>query len=544
MRTQKQVVLFLFTLALSCIFLSYYFSVPTVLEIGLPSEAQSFGRNTTDFGRLLRNAVKNKVSNETQREVSNFLIKFTVPQEVTSGTVSRGEPLETVPNRKGNKKESVLPNDANSIDINHTSKSASPLVQKEEKSKILLPSQGDAEHNKTRPIDFVELSSASELQAGQIVSSNNTKHESAAEMPLDKIGDGKKLSASESTSVSTLHGYRPKTKFFLTLCSMIKNDVPYIVEWIEFLRFQGVDRFFLYDDRSADNLTLLNQFYRERDPDAHVYVVEAPSVSKFERLNHVVADCFRRYANDTEWMMIADTDEFLYSPVYGTITNLTKMASKIEGIRGHPIDQLTAECSIFGTSGRINRFQYRLVLDEKGKVQYVNDCGLQLMIDKVLRGPDERRNSSDKPLQDKLMSTIEVCKRGGDSKGCDHTPGKSIFKPTAVEVPDVHAPRSMKPGHYFPQHNRANLFEGRGDLPPTQVFACNHFYKRSYQDAYLKAFQWGMWQHLENFNHTNTAVFGTVKDDYVRRTWYKKMEKRMRELSVLGSDSGNDPVCQ
>jgi hypothetical protein len=55
-----------------------------------------------------------------------------------------------------------------------------------------------------------------------------------------------------------------KPKFLLTLCSMVKNDAPYIVEWIEFLRLQGVDRFILYDDGSADQLNLLNQLCSER----------------------------------------------------------------------------------------------------------------------------------------------------------------------------------------------------------------------------------------------------------------------------------------
>ena len=400
-----------------------------------------------------------------------------------------------------------------------------------------------------RNLEFNTFEKLKAVETDATITSNQlNKTELISEVLLDGImndfpGSNASLSDSEPASGSLLD-YRPKSKFFLTLCTMIKNDVPYIVEWIEFLRFQGVDRFFLYDDHSADNLTLLNQFYRERDPDAHVYVVNAPDVSKFERISYVVADCFQRYANDTEWMMIADTDEFMHSPFYGTISNLTKMASKLERIRGYPIDSLTAECSTFGTSGRMNRFQYRLVKDEQGRVQYVNDCGLQLMIDKVLRGPDARRDSRDKPLQDKLMATIEVCKRGGDANGCDQTPGKSIFRPTAVEMPDVHAPRRMKPGHNFLQHNRAHLFEGRNELPPTQVFACNHFYKRSYQDAYLKAAQWGRWEHLETFNHTNTPVFGTVKDDYVRRTWRKKMEKRMRELSILGSDSDSNPICQ
>ena len=78
--------------------------------------------------------------------------------------------------------------------------------------------------------------------------------------------------------------------------------------------FQGMDRLMLYDDSFADN--------------AHVYLINAPNVSKTKPLNHVVADYFQKYGNNTKWMTIADTDEFIHSQYYGTIKNLRKVASK------------------------------------------------------------------------------------------------------------------------------------------------------------------------------------------------------------------------
>jgi hypothetical protein len=38
----------------------------------------------------------------------------------------------------------------------------------------------------------------------------------------------------------------------LAICAVIKNEAPYIAEWIEFHRLVGVSRFVLYDDESTD----------------------------------------------------------------------------------------------------------------------------------------------------------------------------------------------------------------------------------------------------------------------------------------------------
>ncbi len=92
-------------------------------------------------------------------------------------------------------------------------------------------------------------------------------------------------------------------------------------------------------------------------------------------------------------------------------------------------------------------------------------------------------------LRDKLMASIDACKVDGDSTGCGQTPGKSIFRPDRVLIPDVHAPRKLKEGFHQSMHNF--LTPTQGALEGSRILLCNHFYKRSYDDAYLKAAQWG-----------------------------------------------------
>ena len=61
-------------------------------------------------------------------------------------------------------------------------------------------------------------------------------------------------------------------KSVLTVCTMAKDEVAYIVEWVEFMRIQGVQQFVIYDDGSRDNITLLKQFYEQNDPECLVHV--------------------------------------------------------------------------------------------------------------------------------------------------------------------------------------------------------------------------------------------------------------------------------
>ena len=48
----------------------------------------------------------------------------------------------------------------------------------------------------------------------------------------------------------------------LVACTLVKNELPYVVEWVEFHRLQGFSRIVIYDDSSDDNISLLETLYR------------------------------------------------------------------------------------------------------------------------------------------------------------------------------------------------------------------------------------------------------------------------------------------
>ena len=43
-------------------------------------------------------------------------------------------------------------------------------------------------------------------------------------------------------------------RYELGLAAIIKNEAPYIVEWIEYYKLLGVEKFWLYSNNSSDNI--------------------------------------------------------------------------------------------------------------------------------------------------------------------------------------------------------------------------------------------------------------------------------------------------
>eukprot|EP01054_Gregarina_sp_Poly1_P008918 Gregarina_sp_Poly_1__8917@NODE_539_length_7612_cov_394_304042_g426_i0_p1_GENE_NODE_539_length_7612_cov_394_304042_g426_i0NODE_539_length_7612_cov_394_304042_g426_i0_p1_ORF_typecomplete_len769_score83_57Glyco_transf_92/PF01697_27/7_1e19Glyco_tranf_2_4/PF13704_6/1_3e06TMEM72/PF16054_5/0_26_NODE_539_length_7612_cov_394_304042_g426_i037236029 len=126
--------------------------------------------------------------------------------------------------------------------------------------------------------------------------------------------------------------------YFLLSCSKVSHEDPHLVEWVEFHRLQGIEKFVLYyeaapGDRlasvSASRVLLLKEFYDQQGlPD----LIEVQSTGNllWENLNafqfvnqvwndyHRIAqnavynDCVRRYEDRAEWIITLDGDEFLW----------------------------------------------------------------------------------------------------------------------------------------------------------------------------------------------------------------------------------------
>ena len=140
----------------------------------------------------------------------------------------------------------------------------------------------------------------------------------------------------------------------IVICSLLKNEVPYAVEWIEFHRLMGASKIVIYDDFSTDNVTLLNQLYQQHGRD---YLVVEPGIWDEDgraRRGLAGSACFDKYHAESDWLINLDVDEFVWSPVYGSLTEFFQ----------HEVPTtnhiLYVGATRFGWGGQRHRFSYLL----------------------------------------------------------------------------------------------------------------------------------------------------------------------------------------
>ena len=232
--------------------------------------------------------------------------------------------------------------------------------------------------------------------AGSSTYSKNVKQKVAVSKPkhagrgANSADSDKFLEKPKPVSKRPIAVYTPPNEtFLLTACTMVKNEAPYIVEWIEFNRMQGVDRIVIYDHASLDNVAWLLDFYKQRAPEFRLHLLESfEEKSKYQNLQQMnFQHCLETFGNSTEWMVNVDVDEYLYSPAFGTLASMLRNLSAIERKRGLHFSGMTSVNLNFGSSGQQHRFENKLVRGADGRVTYRNPCGLQLITDHILRGP-------------------------------------------------------------------------------------------------------------------------------------------------------------
>ena len=123
---------------------------------------------------------------------------------------------------------------------------------------------------------------------------------------------------------------RTSPKHYLSVCAIAKNEGSYFKEWIEWHRKQGVEKFYIYDNESADCTKEVLQPYIESG------LVEYTYFPGQKRQLAAYDDCFERHRLDTRWLAIIDLDEFIvpmkdntipdfFQPAY--LQSLTQLAS-------------------------------------------------------------------------------------------------------------------------------------------------------------------------------------------------------------------------
>lgn len=139
-------------------------------------------------------------------------------------------------------------------------------------------------------------------------------------------------------------------KYAISICTIFKDEAPYIKEWIEFHSMMGVDHFYLYNNGSTDNYLEILQPYID---EGLVTLVDFPG----EKMQ-LKAYChfYEQFASVTQWVSFLDIDEFICP---NTALNIKQWIKSYERF---PI--ILVYWKMFGTSGLMQHDFNKLVIEQ------------------------------------------------------------------------------------------------------------------------------------------------------------------------------------
>lgn len=131
-------------------------------------------------------------------------------------------------------------------------------------------------------------------------------------------------------------------KYVLSIVSIFKNEVQILQEWLEHYLSEGVEHFYLIDNGSTDQYQkILEPYQREKLID--IQLDQQPHMQELHYNNYYL----NRVKNESEWVMVVDMDEFIYSrEPYRTITDYLRTLQPT-------ISQVYVPWKLFGSSGHL-----------------------------------------------------------------------------------------------------------------------------------------------------------------------------------------------
>jgi len=124
---------------------------------------------------------------------------------------------------------------------------------------------------------------------------------------------------------------------YLSFVAIAKNETPYIAEWIEYHLLVGVQKFFIYDNESADNLReYLESYIKDGIVEYNYFPGNRQQIAAYN-------DAINRYKYSSFWLAFIDIDEFLVPVNNRSIPDFLRNFEDVPGIE---VDQVK-----YGSSG-------------------------------------------------------------------------------------------------------------------------------------------------------------------------------------------------
>ena len=156
----------------------------------------------------------------------------------------------------------------------------------------------------------------------------------------------------------------------LAICAIVKDEAPYLAEWIEHHKSIGFDFILLYNDKSADDTQCVLDAYARRGDVTRVpedignsYMEDLPWIHEGQIPNNpqqAIFEACRRYLVDEErssgeagstWMLTNDVDEFLwFDRDFGNVMN--SLATMLLEFSSEQPKSIVVPTCMFGHSGK------------------------------------------------------------------------------------------------------------------------------------------------------------------------------------------------
>lgn len=156
---------------------------------------------------------------------------------------------------------------------------------------------------------------------------------------------------------------KAKFKNFLSVCMIVKNEGPYLREFIEYHKMVGVDKFYIYDNESADDTKeILAPYVRKGIVEYTWWPGDKMQLPAYN-------DCLARHRFDTKWLAYIDADEFIVPIETRTVSDFLKSLPRF-------VAQLHIGWANYGSSGHIKKPDGLVIENYKNRDDFANEYGM------------------------------------------------------------------------------------------------------------------------------------------------------------------------
>ncbi|MDR1476952.1 MAG: glycosyltransferase family 92 protein [Rickettsiales bacterium] len=113
---------------------------------------------------------------------------------------------------------------------------------------------------------------------------------------------------------------------YLSIVAIVKDEAPYLAEWIEYHRLAGVEKFYIYDNESTDNIKeVLAPYLKDSVVEYKFWPGQAQQTKAYD-------DAIGLYKYKSKWIAFIDIDEFIVPIEKSTIPDFLKDYEDISAV--------------------------------------------------------------------------------------------------------------------------------------------------------------------------------------------------------------------